>query len=262
MRPRTLPAALVSLTLLLLPSAAHALEVGVKGAYWFPNFSGEFRLDSGSIEGTPVDLKDDLGVDDENFFFGEAWLWVGDHHLTLSGMRVDYSGDKVLAETIVFGGTTFEAQGRVESSLEYTMLDLAYQYDLIDLENVLAGFSLGPILQVKYLDGKVKMKGSGTVNGVDGTVEESETFRLPIPLVGLGTHIGLLGDWLEFRARAVGIGYRGNFLLEAQGELSYNPFPFLELVGGYRHFRIDVDEQDVLLNYTQTGPYVGLSLKL
>lgn len=260
MRPRLLPLLLV---LLLAPNLASAWEIGAKAAYWIPQFSGDFRLDSGDLEGTPVNLRDDLGVDDENFFFGEAWIWLGDHHLTLSGMRVDYSGDNRIDRDIRLGDTVFTVNGRLESSLEYTMLDLAYQYDLIDLENVLAGFSLGPILQVKYLDGEVRFKGTGSVNGgAEASREESETFQIPIPLVGLGSHVGLLGDWLELRARAVGIGYRGNFLLEAQGELSYNPFPFLELVGGYRHFRIDVDEQDVLLDYTQTGPYVGLGLKL
>lgn len=252
---------LLALTAVMLAhSSASAFQVGAKAAYWMPRFSGEFRLDSGGVRGTTVDAKDHLGIDDENFFFGEAWLWVGRHHLSLAGARVDYSGDKVLSEEIVFGGRTFAAAGRAESSLEYTMLDLAYQYDLIDLENVLAGFSLGPILQLKYLDGEVRMSGEGSVNGVGGRVAASQTFQFPIPLVGVGGHLGLLANWLEVRARAVGIAYQGDALWEVQAEAALTPFPFLEVVGGYRHFVIDVDRDDVLLDYTQSGPYVGLGL--
>jgi hypothetical protein len=246
--------------LFLSVRAASAFEVGAKAAYWLPRFSGEFRLDSSGIEGTTVDLKDDLGIDDENFFFGEAWLWVGDHHLTLSGTRIDYSGEETLSEEVIFGGQTFVVGGRAESSLEYTMLDLAYQYDLIDLENPLGGFSLGPILQVKYLDGEVKMSGDGVVNGVTGHAEESQTFRFPLPMVGLGAHVGILADWLELRLRGVGMGYQGDTIFDLQGEAAFTPFPFLEIVGGYRHFVINVDRDDVLLDYTQSGPYVGVGL--
>jgi len=240
--------------------SAWALEVGAKATYWLPQFSGEFRLDSNGIEGTTVDLVDDLGIEDENFFVGEAWLWIGDHHLILSGTRVDYSGEETLSEEVVFGGQTFVIGGRAESSLEYTMLDLAYQYDLIDLENPVGGFSLGPILQVKYLDGEVKMSGDGQVGGSTGHVEESETFRIPLPMVGLGAHVGVLADWLEVRARAVGIFYQGDSILDLQGEAVLTPFPFLEIVGGYRHFAIDVDRDDVLLDYRQSGPYAGAAL--
>jgi hypothetical protein len=247
---------------LLFPVAGFAFEVGVKAAYWIPEFSGSFRLDGGGVQGTRLDFKDDLAVNDENFAFGEAWLWVGRHHLTLSGMEVDYSGDETLAKEIVFGGTTFVANGAVESRLEYTMLDLAYQFDLLDLENVLAGFSVGPIVQVKYLDGEVKMSGEGQINGATGQVKESESFQFPIPLLGLGAHVGILADFLEVRARIVGLTYQGDWLYEAQGEVTFSPFPFIEIVGGYRRFDIDVDRDDVLLDYTQTGPYAGVSVKI
>ncbi|MHB8763951.1 MAG: porin family protein [Deferrisomatales bacterium] len=234
--------------LLLLPSAALALEVGARAAYWFADLSGEVRLDDG-IPGTTVDLTDDLGVDDENFFLGEAWLQAGSHRLSLGGFKADYSGTRSVS--VVFGGKTFT--GVTETSLEYVSLDLAYQYDLVDLENILAGFSLGPVVQVKYLDGEVKLAAAGQ--------QESQSFQLPIPLVGLGLHVGLVADLLELRARGVGVAYSGNSIVELQGELSVNPMPFFEVVAGYRYFAIDVDEEDLLLDYSQTGPYAGLALK-
>lgn len=237
------------LPLLLLPSAALALEAGARAAYWIADLSGEVRLDDG-LPGTTVDLENDLGVDDENFFLGEAWLKVGSHRLSLGGFKADYSGTG--SKTVVFGGKTFT--GTTVTSLEYVGLDLAYQYDLLDVENILAGFSLGPVVQVKYLDGEVKLAAAG--------LQESQSFQLPIPLVGLGLHVGLVADLLEARARGVGMAYSGNSIVELQGEISVNPVPFFEVVAGYRYFSLDVDEADLLLDYTQTGPYVGLALKL
>ena len=44
---------------LVLP--AQAFEVGVRGYWWFTEVQGEIRVDSGSLEGTKIDVEDDLG---------------------------------------------------------------------------------------------------------------------------------------------------------------------------------------------------------
>jgi hypothetical protein len=257
---RTATRMALSLLLVFPGAAAAAFELGVKGAYWIPEFSGDVRHDRRGIRGTAFDVKGDAGFDDENFFFGEAWLRAGRHRLSLSAMRVDYSGETELSRDIVFGGRTFGANGRAASSLEYFALDLAYQCDLVRLDGVLAGFSLGPILQLTYLGGEVEMSGEGTVNGVSGRVEASQAFQLALPMIGAGARLGLLAGWLEGRARAVGIAYQGDALWELQAEAAFTPFPPLEILGGYRRFVIDVDRDNVLLHYTQSGPYVGAAL--
>ncbi len=233
---------------LLGAGQARAFEVGARAAYWVPALSGEVRLD-GTLPGTRVDLADDLGITDENFFFGDAWVWLGDHHLTLSAARIDYSGSETLSG-VVFGDYTFS--GPTDTSIEYTVLDLTYRYDLVDLENVLAGLSVGPELQAKYLDGEVRMEAAG--------VEERRSFQIPVPMVGLGGHVGILADLLEVRARIAIISLRGDRVLEASGEVAFSPLPFVDLTAGYRHFDIDVEEGDLLLSYTQSGPYVGLGI--
>ena len=227
---------------------ARAFEVGARAAYWVPALSGEVRLD-GALPGTRVDLTDDLGITDENFFFGDAWVWLGDHHLTLSATRIDYSGSGTLSG-VVFGDVVFS--GRTDTSIEYTVIDLTYRYDLVDLENVLAGLSLGPEIQVKYLDGEVRMEAAGE--------EESRSFQIPVPMAGLGGHVGILADLLEARARVALIALRGDRAWEAAAEIAFSPLPFVDVTAGYRHFDIDVEEGDLLLSYTQSGPYVGLGI--
>ena len=44
------------------------------------------------------------------------------------------------------------------------------------------------------------------------------------------------------------------------GEISWTPFPFIDIHGGYKTFAIDIDEDDVILDYDTSGPYVALTL--
>jgi hypothetical protein len=252
-------------SLLLAPVSAHALlgtEVGARGGGWAPQLSGELRLD-GAGTGTTLDLKDDLDLEDSLpdgvVPFVEAFVRLGKNRLSLAGASVDYSGSNVLASPIDFGGESF--LGNVHSSLKYSMVDLAYERNLLDLENWAAGFSVSAIVDVKYLTGEVKMH--------DATNSVKESFSVPMPLLGLGAHIGILLDLLEARVRAVGMGYRGNRVIDAFGEIVLSPFPFVDLGVGYRYFQFKADSEDIIggsggmaFDYTQAGPYVNLTLKI
>ena len=132
------------------------------------------------------------------------------------------------------------------------MMDFHYQYDFLDLENVLAGFSLGGVFQVKYLDGNVALKTTG--------IDEKEDFTMPIPMLGLNLHIGILADILEARVRGTAIGYAGNTIYELMADISWTPLPFLDIHGGYKTFIIDIDEDEVVLDYDMSGPYAALTL--
>ena len=240
------------LAVLLLPGSSLAFEVGARGHYWFPSLDGTVKVDEGGIIGTKIDFDKDLGIDDENYPSIEAFIGLGNHHLSLTYTNIDYSGKKTLTRDINFEGETYRVGDLVSSSIEYSMLDLHYQYDLLDLENILAGFSVGGVLQVKYLDGDVSLKTTG--------IDEQEDFTLPIPMVGLNLHMGILADILEARVRGTWIGYSGNSIYELTGDISFTPFPFLDIHGGYKTFVIDIDEDDVIFDYDMTGPYVALTV--
>ncbi|MBI5017982.1 MAG: hypothetical protein HZB55_21150 [Deltaproteobacteria bacterium] len=227
--------------LVAAPLSAHALlgtEVGVRGSYWIPRLTGELSV-AGS--GT-FDLRGDLEFDDgadQGIPGAEVFVQLGDHHLSVAGSRADY------------GGTD-------DSSLKYDQLEATYQWDLIDLENWIAGTSFGPAVQLKYLDGKAKLP-----------LGVKESFQLAVPMIGLGAHVGILADLLEARARGLWIGYRGNSAVDAFGEVIYSPFPFVDVAAGYRYIKLKVDASDmvgssgdVTLDATQQGPYVSLTFKV
>ncbi len=242
------------LAVLLLPVSSPAFEIGARGYYWFPSLDGTVKVEEAGV-GTKIDFDTDLGIEDENYPSVEAFIGLGNHHLSLAYTDIDYSGRKTLSEKIEFKGKEYEVGYTVDSSIEYRMIDFHYQYDFLDLENVLAGFSLGGVFHVKYLEGDVSLKTTtGTI------IDEKEDFTLPIPMLGLNLHVGILADVLEARIRGTAIGYSGNKIYEVMGDISWTPFPFIDIHGGYKTFVIDIDEDDLMFDYDMSGPYVALTV--
>ena len=240
------------LAILLSPLSSLAFEIGARGYYWFPSLDGTMRVDEANLIGTTIDFKDDLGIEDEGYPSGEVFVGLGRHHLSLTYTNIDYSGSNTLTKTIVFNGETYVIDSLVTSSIEYQMIDFHYQYDFLNLENVLAGFSLGGVLQVKYLDGEVSLKTTG--------LDQKEDFTIPIPMVGLNLHIGLISDILEARLRGTAMSYSGNTTYEIMADISLTLLPFIDIHGGYKTFVIDIDEEDVMLDSDMSGPYVALTV--
>jgi len=241
---------LITVMSFVLPVSA--FELGVRGSYWFPELSGDIRVDDAGIVGTKLDFKDDLDVDDESYPVIEVFAGIGKHHFSLAFSNADYEGDTVLTKDIYFNGELFQVNERVVSSLEYDHYDVMYRYDLIDLENLLAGGSLGLVARLMVFDGSASV--------ASATVIAKEDFTAPIPMVGANFHVGTLKDILEARVLVTGIGYSGNTVFDGQAEISLTPFPFLDIHGGYRFFIIDVDEDDAAVDYDNSGPYVALTV--
>ena len=229
-----------------------AFELGVRGYYWFPELSGVIRADNAGIVGTELDLKDDLGVDNKSYPVVEVFAGIGKHHLSLAFYNLDYDGDTVLTKDIYFNGELFQVNERIASSLKYDNYDVMYRYDLIDLENFLAGGSLGLVARLMVFDGSASI--------TSATVTTKENFTAPIPMVGANFHVGILKDILEARVLVTGIGYRDNKAFDGQAEISLTLFPFLDIHGGYRFLKIDVEEDDVKFDFDNSGLYVGLSV--
>jgi len=253
MKQSVYAAAILVTVALSLP--AWGLELGVRGYVWTPELSGDIRIDDDALAGTKLDFVDTLGLDDESSAVIEVFVAAGRHHIMLGYHQADYKGNKVLDQDVVFNGEVYHASDTIRSELEFTAMEGMYQYDVIDLENILAGFSIGLVGKVKVLKGSAQIESELT-----GEQTEKD-FTAPIPMLGANVHVGLINDLLEARVLATGMGYSGNTVMDAQAELSLTPFPFLDLTGGYRFFNIDVDEDDVEFKYDTSGPYIGVAIK-
>lgn len=241
--------ALIYLVIFALP--AGALEIGARAAYWFPSLNATLR---GGSTGTEINIRDDLGIGNKNTYWVEAFGGIGNHHLSLSYMPLDYSSGTTLARPIIFNNATFAAGSSVTSDLNLKMIDVEYRYDLLNFENLLAGFSINLLAQLKYLDGEAKMNSAST--GL-----QRVAFTVPVPMVGAGVHVGLIANLLEARAKVTGIGYSGSYFVDALADIGFTPFPFTRIFGGYRYMKLKIDNvSDTFGNLDFYGPYVGLSI--
>ncbi|MHB8910316.1 MAG: porin family protein [Syntrophales bacterium] len=239
---------------LLLASAmpASAFEIGARALYWFPAFKADMKVNGAGLSGDNLNLKDDLGVGNSSSPSFEAFGGLGKHNLSLAYTPMDYSGSAMLGRLITFNGQTFAVGSRVDTDLKLRMVDLEYRYTLLDAENILAGFSLGAIGKIKYIDGEAKLSSAGKVT--------SDTLRLPVPMAGLGARIGILLRLLEARLKATGVAYPDNYLYEGMADLAFTPLPFLDITAGYRAMRMHIDHSDTFLDSEFSGPYIGLTV--
>jgi len=245
-------AAAIALALSAVP--ASALEFGVRGYYWFPGYKADGRLDASGITGTETNYKDVLDVGNKAIPSVEAFAGLGKNHFSFMYTPLDYSGSTALSQNVTFKGKTFTAGTQTESDLKMKMYDFDYQRDLVNLENILAGFSVGVIGKIKYIDGETRMNAPAL--GFD----EKQTYSVVMPMIGVGAHIGLLLNILEARAKVTGMAYSGNTFIDALADLSWTPFPFLDVHGGYRYVKLNLERGDLTLNSTYSGPFVALTV--
>jgi len=240
------------LCLALTATPVMAVELGIRGYYWLPDLKGDVSYDGDILSGTELDLEDDLGMDRESYPMIEIFAGFGDHHLSFTYYKADYSGSETLEEEIEFGDETYTVGEEVDSELEYTVMDFAYQYDVIDLENLLAGASLGLVGKVKYFDVSASLESEGE--------KEEADIAVPVPMLGVNLHVGILADIIEARFQITGMGYSGNNVVEFFGDVSYTPFPFMDIHAGYRSFSMSVDVDDVEADLTTAGPYAAITI--
>jgi hypothetical protein len=235
-----------------IATQANALEFGVRGYYWYPDLKSDLRLDANGAQGTEFDLKDTFDISNKGVPSVEAFAGYGRHHFSFMYTEVGYSGTGNVTSAINFGGKSYT--GAVFGDFNFRMIDADYMYDVVSLKNILAGFAIGVIGKVKYIEGQAKL-----MNAANG--ETTQTFRLPIPMVGVGANLGILANILEARVKAAGMGYSGNYVYEGLADLGVTPFPFIDIRGGYRIIKFKVDSMsDVTTDTTFQGPYVALTI--
>lgn len=241
---KKLAAFFTMLVMLLAVPPAFAL-VDIEGRYWFSDIDGNIRFADGGA-GTEIDLVNDLGVDDEDFFDARITLELGSHRLRYGFMPLKWEGRNTITRQIEFGDSTFSVSDVVDSELRVDYHRLGYQYNIIDtLDN-----HLGVIFELKYFDGKASLKTTG--------VDETEDFKAPLPTIGLAAQVSL-PFLLSIGGEVTGITLGSEaYLVDAEASVNLKPVPFVVISGGYRYFRLHAEHDSDLADLTLKGPFVML----
>ncbi|HXH28744.1 MAG TPA: hypothetical protein VNL37_06845 [Candidatus Polarisedimenticolia bacterium] len=251
-----LPLGLVAL--LAFPSPARALGdyIGGEAAPWFQNFSGEMAINDGSVNGTLVDFKDTLGLDNRDTAqMGRVWVrWSKRNRLIFDYADTTRSGSAVLAQNFTFNGTTYGAGETVRTDLELKLVQARTRFTFVNLKIVEAAFDLGVDLA------KVDVQVNGSTTG-----HQNLSQNVPYPIVGASVVVKPLpGFHIRAEADGLSVNVSGNSVdtLDARVQLEYYFMHVFGLFGGYRSFHASVDANDFgHVENRYQGPYVGLAVK-
>jgi hypothetical protein len=218
-----------------------------------PSLTGEVLHGSGDIEGTLVDLTDDLGIEDERTFEVRTAIQLRrGHKVRLSYTPLDYAGEVPEARRdFTYGGTEYRRFDRVASSFKGGYYGASYEWDFIKGPR---GY-LGAVLGARLLDI------DAVVAAPDKGLREVDTLRTPAPALGLASR--LYAGRLSIEGEVVGfsLGDRGS-LWEFEGSGRVHVSDRLAVMGGYRRIKIQGEDGADTGDITVKGWQFGLELSL
>lgn len=242
---------------LLLGSAAWAQDAAVEfeGRYWMTNLSAVTKV-TREGNGTDVDFKSDLKLDDKNFPYGRFTVFINpQNRLSFTYTPVSYSTNTIITRDIQFGGQTYSANSRVTGDLNVQYLRFGWAWQFINVEG--GKFKLGSLLEVKGVQGDISL----AAPDLPAPIKESRTFTAWLPTFGVALDINPV-PFVNFFAEASGLpaGQYGT-MWEAEAGIKFIPFKNFTLSGGYRIFDIDARDDPDFAKVRLSGPFVGLSFR-
>jgi len=245
-----LASALFTCSAACILSTAHADTVfGIyAGAYnWKADYSGDIN---DTDAGQKIDLEDDLGFSDES---NTVYYIAIEHPIpVLPNVRIqhtalDSSAHGTLTRNFTFDDTDFNLGEAVATKIDFTHTDLTLYYEVLD-----NWVNLDIGLTVRKFDGEISIEGFNENAHVDIDATIPMLYvdsQFDLPLTGLSVGVG--GN---------AIAYSGNTLLDLNGYVQYQ-FPFgLGLRGGYRTFKLELDDVNSIdSDLTLDGYYAALT---
>jgi hypothetical protein len=217
---------------------------------YMPDFTGDAR--KGTDVENFVDFNEDLGFTDERTFDARAILqFRRGRKLRLSYTPLDYTGDQNAPKTFSYGGTRYERFTRVRSSVKGGFYSADIQWDLVQRK---WGF-LGLIVGAKGIDVDT------SVVDVADNVREVDTFRVPVPVVGVTGRAYSQRFSVEGEVSGLSVGKNGH-MYDANGAVRFHLSDRLAASAGYRLLRINGKDDDDEVNLRMSGWQFGVELSL
>ena len=239
-------------------SDAHAAGVEVAVGGWQQSISGTISYKALS-DLDVLDLEKDLKFDDETRVCGRIKIDMplAIPNIYLVGAPMEFEGTGSKASSFKFGDTTYNVSADLKSKITVNQYDVALYYGLPFIQTATLGkLNVDVGLNVRIADLKASITGAsgGTV------VTESESLRLPIPMLYVGLQFTPVKA-LAFEAEGRGIAVGDNKLYSLVGRVRYNFAGPLFLAGGYRYDKLEIDEEELVADVEFQGPFVELGLK-
>jgi len=241
---------LVFLFAMVMPSQSFSAGVEFAVGVWEQSPQGQLSFEN---DFDNLDLEDDLNYDDETRLFARLKIdmpsVIPNIYLMATPMEFDGTGQKDVR--FKFGDVEFEADIPFSSELILDHFDVALYYGIPGLELATAGLlnvEIGINVRIYDFEGTIV----GDSFGV--TVEESESFTAPIPMVYLAAQLRPLKK-LAIEAEARGVIFGDDKVYSLIGRLKWKFLKPFFIAGGYRYDKIDIEEDDFTLDIDFSGVF-------
>lgn len=217
---------------------------------FMPDLTGDTR--KGDEDSSFIDFEEDLGFDDDRTFDARAVIqFRPGRKLRASWTPLDYKGDQPAPKTFTYGGTRYERDNRVVSSVKGGYYSADIEWDIVTRPR---GF-LGIIVGAKAFDVDT------VVFDLSDNQREVDTFRVPIPVLGVvgRAYSGKLSIEGEFSGLSV--GSRGH-LYDGDATARFHVSDRLAVQAGYRMLRLTGNDDEDELNLRLRGWQFGIELSL
>jgi hypothetical protein len=213
------------------PAEDYTLRVEYR--WWSPTPEGEIQKGLGPLEGTVLDVQQDLAVESGGghtfrgaFRLGEAWKLRG------GWVPLDFEGDVQTLRPFTYGTLVARPGDQIITALRGDAITVGLEWDFLRGP---AGF-LGATGGVKYFGVDTLMLNASTSGRV------AESWQLPMPFVGLAGGV-YFGGWfsLELELGGMTLGSRGH-LWEWLVGLRVHPADWIAVAGGYD--KLSLEGQD------------------
>jgi len=186
-------------------------------------------------------------------------------NLKLDYMPMKFSGSGTLNRTIVFGGTTYQANANINLNAKMNRFDILTYYHLPFISTAtkdMLKVRLG--LNVRIVDFSESF--TGTEVNTNQTVTESKSLTVPVPMGHVGVtfspikQVSLVGDlnYVSYGSNNY-YDYNAGLRLSPKGILHSMIVPFIQV--GYRYEKLKIDQSSVYADVKVKGPYALIGVE-
>ena len=230
--------------------AAERYALRLHWSTYAPDLTGDTR--KGTADADFIDFNDDLGFQDKRTFDARGIIqFRRGKKLRLSYTPLDYQGDQDAPKTFTYGDTRYERFTRVRSSAKGGYYSADIQWDFMQRP---WGF-LGLIVGAKGIDVDVN------VVDVADNVREVDTYRVPIPVVGIAGRAYSRRFSVEGEISGLSAGARGH-MYDGNATARFHLSDRLAVQAGYRLLRLTGKDNNDELNLRLAGWQFGVELSL
>lgn len=220
------------------PTVGERYHIEASGNLWFPTSEMVVSSEALGIAGDNIDLVNDLGLESRKTFreFRLVLRPSTKHKFKLQYVPMTYQGSTTVRRSFKFNGLQYRIGVPVDTTFDWKMLRLGYEYDFLYRESWYAGFMLDARLTDTrvQLDSIIPALGSEFARARGPVPSIGFTGRYyPVPNLSISSEVSFfkIPESLDQRYRATYVDF------DIYGTL--NPVNWAGVQVGYRRFNVE-----------------------